>query len=49
MIILFVAYSMPAKFGSVAKAYIVPDDQLSQQEFEQTRIANPLAMNLYVF
>ena len=42
------AYSMPAKFGSVAKAYIVPDDQLSQQEFEQTRIANPLAMNLYV-
>ncbi len=42
------AYSMPAKFGSIAKAYIVPDDQLSQQEFEQTRIANPLAMNLYV-
>jgi hypothetical protein len=42
------AYSMPAKFGSVAKAYIVPDDQISQQEFEQTRIANPLAMNLYV-
>lgn len=25
------AYSMPAKYGSVAKAYIVPDDQLSQQ------------------
>jgi len=42
------AYSMPAKFGSVAKAYIVPDDQISQQEFEQTRISNPLAMNLYV-
>jgi len=42
------AYSMPAKFGSVAKAYIVPDDQISQQEFEQTRIANPLAMNLYI-
>ena len=41
-------YSMPAKFGSVSKAYIVPDDQISQQEFEQTRIANPLAMNLYV-
>lgn len=40
-------YSMPSKFGSVAKAYIVPDDQLSQQEFEQSRIANPLAMNLY--
>lgn len=42
------AYSMPAKFGSVSKAYIVPDDQISQQEFEQTRISNPLAMNLYV-
>ena len=41
-------YSMPAKFGSVAKAYIVPDDQLSQQSFEQSRIANPLAMNLYI-
>jgi len=39
---------MPAKFGSIAKAYIVPDDQISQQEFEQTRIANPLAMNLYI-
>lgn len=42
------AYSMPAKFGSVAKAYIVPDDQISQQDFEETRIANPLAMNMYV-
>ena len=42
------AYSMPSKFGSVAKAYIVPDDQLSQKDFEETRIANPLAMNLYV-
>jgi hypothetical protein len=42
------AYSMPAKFGSIAKAYIVPDDQISQQEVTQTRIANPLAMNMYV-
>lgn len=42
------AYSMPAKFGSVAKAYIVPDDQLSQQDYQQSRIANPLAMNMYV-
>jgi hypothetical protein len=41
-------YSMPSKFGSVAKAYIVPDDQISQKDFEETRIANPLAMNLYV-
>jgi len=42
------SYSMPAKFGSVAKAYIVPDDQLSQQDYQQSRIANPLAMNMYV-
>ena len=41
-------YSMPAKFGSVAKAYIVPDDQISQQDATTNRIANPLAMNLYV-
>jgi len=39
---------MPAKFGSVAKAYIVPDDQISQEAYEQNRIANPLAMNMYV-
>jgi len=40
-------YSMPSKFGSVAKAYIVPDDQISQQQQEQGMIANPLALNLY--
>ena len=42
------AYSMPSKFGSIAKAYIVPDDQISQQDLESSRIANPLAMNMYV-
>jgi len=42
------SYSMPAKFGSVAKAYIVPDDQLTQENYEQHRIANPLAMNMYI-
>lgn len=42
------AYSMPSKFGSVAKAYIVPDDQISQQDYQETKIANPLAMNMYV-
>ena len=42
------AYSMPAKFGSVSKVYIVPDDQISQKESLDTRIANPLAMNMYV-
>jgi len=42
------SYSMPPKFGSVAKSYIVPDDQISQNDLEDTKIANPLAMNLYV-
>ena len=42
------AYSMPAKFGSVAKAYIVPDDQITQQDLIESRIANPLALNMYV-
>jgi hypothetical protein len=42
------AYSMPAKYGSVAKAYIVPDDQLSQQDYQESRVLNPLAMNMYV-
>ena len=42
------AYSMPSKYGSVAKAYIVPDDQLSQQDYQSTRVPNPLAMNMYV-
>jgi hypothetical protein len=41
-------YSLPAKFGSVAKAYIVPDDQLTQQQVIQENTANPFAMNLYV-
>jgi len=42
------AYSMPAKFGSVSKAYIVPDDQILQQDQVERRIPNPLAMNMYV-
>jgi len=41
-------YSLPAKFGAVAKAYIVPDDQLSQQALIESRISNPYALNLYV-
>lgn len=42
------AYSMPAKFGSVAKAYIVPDDQIAQDTLENKRTLNPLALNMYV-
>lgn len=41
------SYSMPARFGSVAKAYIVPDDQIAQDDLEERRVANPLAMNMY--
>lgn len=42
-------YAMPAAFGSVAKAYITPDEQenLSTAVIGD-RIANPLALNLYV-
>ena len=42
------AYSMPSKYGSVAKAYIVPDDQITQKDLQEQRVANPLAMNMYV-
>ena len=42
------SYSMPAKFGSVAKAYIVPDDQISQDDYTNSRIANPYALNMYI-
>ncbi len=42
------SYAMPSKFGSVSKAYIVPDDQLSQNKFVTERVPNPLALNLYV-
>jgi hypothetical protein len=42
------SYSMPAKFGSISKAYIVPDDQIIQEDYIQNRLPNPLALNMYV-
>jgi hypothetical protein len=39
-------FTMPSKFGAVAKAYITQDDQLSNPNSED-RIANPFALNLY--
>ncbi len=39
------AYSMPSRFGSVSKAYIVQDDQITT---EGNRIPNPFALNMYV-
>jgi len=41
------AYSLPVRFGNIAKAYIVQDDQLSSAE-AGGRISNPFAMNLYL-
>ena len=38
---------MPPQFGSVAKAYITQDDQMSPLSTEPNRIPNPLALNLY--
>jgi len=42
------ALSMPSRFGNIAKAYITQDDQLNPLTTEDnTRIQNPLALNLY--
>jgi hypothetical protein len=40
------AVSMPSKFGSIAKAYITQDQQITPTSTET--INNPLALNLYV-
>lgn len=45
------AYSLPPRFGAVAKAYIVQDDQLSFEEVQSgqmSRVSNPFAMNMYL-
>ena len=43
-------YAMPAKYGAVAKAYIIPDTQQDTTDMDYPRdiISNPLALNLYV-
>ncbi len=40
--------SLPPRFGSIAKAYITQDDQITPYTNEPNRIPNPLALNLYV-
>jgi len=40
-------YAMPAKYGSVAKAYLDKDETYWQQEVGVKEIKNPLAINLY--
>jgi len=43
------AYSLPQKYGSIAKAYITKDTQLTEQSiFNSDRVANDLALNFYV-
>lgn len=43
------AYAMPAAYGSVAKAYITPDQQENlSTDVIGDRVANPLAMNMYI-
>ena len=43
------AYSLPQKYGSIAKAYITKDDQLTRESiYNSDRVVNPLALNFYV-
>ena len=43
-------YAMPARFGSVVKAYVVGDTQINtaDKDYPAETISNPLALNLYV-
>ena len=40
------SYSMPSRFGSVAKAYVIQDQQLNPDN-GQEMVPNPFAINLY--
>ena len=43
------AYSLPSKYGSIAKAYITRDTQLTTESiFNSDRIQNSLGLNFYV-
>jgi len=42
-------YSLPQKYGNIAKAHIVQDEQLRINEQDETeKISNPLALNMYL-
>ncbi len=43
------AYSMPARYGSVQKVYIISDSQLdnSDKDYPRDVVSNPLALNMY--
>lgn len=43
------AYSMPASYGSIAKAYITKDTQLTRESvYNSDRVQNGLALNFYI-
>jgi hypothetical protein len=42
-------YSLPQRYGSIAKAFVTRDTQLTNESvYNSDRIANPLAINFYV-
>lgn len=41
------AYSMPPRFGSIAKAYVIQDEQVAVDTGRLVPVPNPLAINLY--
>ena len=44
-------YSLPAKYGNIAKVYMIQDEQVAatgQNEADPTFQANPLALNMYM-
>lgn len=41
------AYSMPAKFGAIAKAYVELDEQIIDNNIDTTQL-NPFGLNMYV-
>ncbi len=43
-------YSMPSRFGTIAKAYVIGDSQINTEDktYPAETISNPYALNLYV-
>ncbi len=43
-------YSLPQKYGNIAKAYLIQDEvnQMNEQNDDATPISNPLALNMYL-
>ena len=41
------AYTMPSRFGSIAKAYVIQDQAMNTNPSNGVQVNNPLAINLY--